>query len=204
MEKIRREILIIKYLWQNKENKYEKEIEHDKEKCDIIWEENKKLKEENNNYILIINNLQKELKELNEIKLIYNQKYKNNSIEKYNTPTLVGLNNIGATCFMNSTLQCLSQTKQLSNYFLNENNKDKIINNNISLINMNENQLSPVYLELILKLWIKDEGKSFEPYNFMNKINEMNPLFQKGQPGDSKDFIIFPDYYRYKSFLFYK
>ena len=25
----------------------------------------------------------------------------------------------------------------------------------------------------------------------MNTINSMNPLFKKGQPGDSKDFIIF-------------
>ena len=56
---------------------------------------------------------------------------------------------------------------------------------------MNENQLTPVYLELIQKLWSNNEGKSFEPYNFMNKINEMNPHFQKGQPGDSKDFIIY-------------
>ena len=33
-------------------------------------------------------------------------------------PILIGLNNIGATCFMNSTLQCLSQTKALTDYFL--------------------------------------------------------------------------------------
>ena len=40
---------------------------------------------------------------------------------------LIGLNNIGATCFMNSTLQCLSQTKALTNYFLKEKNKKIII-----------------------------------------------------------------------------
>ena len=55
----------------------------------------------------------------------------------YKTPTLIGLNNIGASCFMNPTLQCLSQTESLSNFFLNENNKDKIINNNIALENIN-------------------------------------------------------------------
>ena len=32
----------------------------------------------------------------------------------YDSPTLIGLNNIGVTCFMNSTLQCLSQTKDLT------------------------------------------------------------------------------------------
>ena len=70
----------------------------------------------------------------------------------YTKPTLIGLNNIGATCFMNATLQCLSQTKALTNYFLNENNKTKIINNNINLKSNNESQLSPFYYELIPKI----------------------------------------------------
>ena len=109
----------------------------------------------------------------------------------YKNPTLIGLNNIGATCFMNSTLQCLSQTKALTNFFLKNNNRNRIINNNIAKINKNSYQLSPVYLELIQKLWDKNGPKSFSPYNFMNTVNEMNPLFKKGQAGDSKDFIIF-------------
>ena len=49
-----------------------------------------------------------------------------NIIKTYIKPTLIGLNNIGATCYINSTLQCLSQTEGLTNYFLNEKNKDKI------------------------------------------------------------------------------
>jgi len=112
-------------------------------------------------------------------------------LKAYKSPTLVGLNNIGATCFMNSTLQCLSQTKGLTNYFLNEKNKENIINNNIALKNKNDLQLSPVYLELIKMLWKKDGEKSFSPNAFMNTVNNMNPLFKTGQAGDAKDFIIF-------------
>ena len=41
---------------------------------------------------------------------------------------------------MNSTLQCLSQTKELTIYFLNKENKDKIVNNNIALNNQNDLQ----------------------------------------------------------------
>ena len=132
--------------------------------------------------------LQIQIKKLNEnIKKIK----KVNPFILYSSPTLIGLNNIGATCFMNSTLQCLSQTKELTNFFLNEKNKEKIINNNIAIENKNALQLSPVYLELIQKLWDKDGPKSFSPNKFMNTVEKMNPLFKKGQAGDAKDFIIF-------------
>ena len=110
---------------------------------------------------------------------------------EYQFPPNIGLNNVGATCFMNSTLQCLSHTKRLTNYFLNPLNKERILKNNISIKNPNDLQLAPLYLELISKLWAKDDSKTYSPYNFMNGIQEMNPLFQRGQAGDAKDFIIF-------------
>ena len=114
-------------------------------------------------------------------------------IKSFSLPTLIGLNNIGATCFINATLQCLSQTEDLTNYFLNEKNKDNIIKNNVALNNQNDKQLSPYYLELINKLWDKKatEPKSYSPNNFVKNINEMNPLFKLGEAGDSKDFIIY-------------
>ena len=139
-------------------------------------EEFEKMKIENQNLKTRIEELEKEL-----------MKYQ----KSFNSPTLIGLNNIGATCFMNSTLQCLSQTKKLTKYFLNEKNKERIINNNIANKNKNDLQLSPVYLELIKKLWDENGPKSFSPNEFMNTIEIMNPLFKTGQAGDAKDFIIF-------------
>jgi len=108
----------------------------------------------------------------------------------YSRPILIGLNNIGATCFMNSTLQCLSQTKQLTNFFINKSNKSKIINNNYAL-KKDDSQLSPAFLELILKLWDKNGDKAYSPNKFMDTVEKMNPLFKQGQAGDSKDFILF-------------
>ena len=145
----------------------------------------------------LINYLDKNKEIKNKNNLIYQKpsikekKEEEKEEEEVKKPILIGLNNIGATCFMNSTLQCLSQTKSLTDYFLNEKNTDRIINNNIYIQNKNELQLSPAYLDLIKKLWDKNGPKSFSPSNFMGVIEKLNPLFKKGQAGDSKDFIIF-------------
>jgi hypothetical protein len=53
-------------------------------------------------------------------------------IATYEKPTLIGLNNIGSTCYKNSVLQCLSQTHDLTNYFLKPESQKNIIYNNIA------------------------------------------------------------------------
>ena len=98
----------------------------------------------------------------------------------------IGLNNIGATCYMNATLQCLSHTIKLSNYFLNPKNKD--------LITSPENIFSISFLEVLKKLWIKEYNNNksnYSPYNFKNIISEMNPLFQGVAANDAKDLVSF-------------
>ena len=56
----------------------------------------------------------------NDMKIIYEEIQKKDPLKLYVAPTLVGLNNIGATIFMNPTLQCLSQTKDLTTFFLKQ------------------------------------------------------------------------------------
>ena len=185
----------------NKENEF---IKRNNE----LMEKEKNLKERENTISIKENELDKKNKELIEKENKLNEREKKiiprkedilkpipppepNPISSYQIPTLIGLNNIGATCFMNSTLQCLSQTPDLTNYFLKSSKKDRIINNNLAKENKNSLQLSPIYLKLIQKLWDKNGAKSFSPNEFMNTIEKMNPLFKKGQAGDSKDFIIF-------------
>jgi len=174
----------------NKINKLEKKIKKlekkEKKQNDLEKIKNEELIEKNKE-------LEEKIKEKQNIydKLLIEIEEKREELINGPQPILVGLNNIGATCFMNSTLQCLSQTKALTDFFLNKKNEDKIINNNIAVINKNDLQLSPIYAQLIKKLWDKNGPKSFSPNEFRSIVEKMNPLFKQGQAGDSKDFIIF-------------
>jgi len=97
-----------------------------------------------------------------------------------NVPILIGLNNIGATCYMNSTLQCLSNTNKLTEYFLT---KYKQGPNRI---------MANVYHKLLLNLWdIKMNNKSYSPYEFKEVLSKENPLFAGITANDSKDLINF-------------
>ena len=97
-----------------------------------------------------------------------------------NMPILVGLNNIGATCYMNSTLQCLSNTNKLTEYFLTKykQNTNRIMSN--------------VYYKLLLNLWdINKNNKSYSPNEFKEVLSKENPLFAGIAANDSKDLINF-------------
>jgi ubiquitin C-terminal hydrolase len=63
---------------------------------------------------------------------------------------LVGLKNLGNTCFMNSCLQCLSNTSPLKKYFLN-----KFYEAEINLVNPigSKGKLAKNYANFIKGMW---------------------------------------------------
>jgi ubiquitin C-terminal hydrolase len=102
-------------------------------------------------------------------------------IANFKEPIFVGLNNIGATCYMNATLQCLSNTKKLTDYFLHNFKNDdpkKIMSNE--------------YYKVITNLWKRENNKmSYSPYSFKEVLSKENPLFAGIAANDSKDLINF-------------
>ena len=95
----------------------------------------------------------------------------------------IGLDNIGATCYMNATLQCLSNTKDINNYFLKKYKYKK---------NDENKKLSNEFYIVIKNLWDKKRNnKSYSPNEFKKTISEMNYLFEGVQANDSKDLINF-------------
>ena len=106
---------------------------------------------------------------------------------------IVGLYNInGKSSYINTVIQCLSNTIPLTNYFLDDKNRNRILQNNLSLNNPDGPQLSPSYLELIEKLWINEEQiKSVDPFEFINNIQSLNMNFEKEEEKDVGDLAIF-------------
>ena len=115
---------------------------------------------------------------------------KNIGIYGQNHP-LIGLVNIGATDYMNATLQCLSNIEQLTNYFRNNSYVEHIVK-------FKPDSLAASYKRLIHNLWpsnnnhqIFNHNKSYAPYDFKNKISKMNTLFEGIHANDSKDLLNF-------------
>ena len=96
----------------------------------------------------------------------------------------LGLENIGATCYMNATLQCLCHVTSLKKYFQNPSLVNKDINNK-------ETPMTNSFCELLNKLWKQTYETYYAPHNFKNLISKLNPLFKGIQANDSKDLIIF-------------
>ena len=130
---------------------------------------------------------------INEEKNIINN-FENNKIKNPNTinfnliniPSYRGLENVGATCYMNATLQCLANIKPITDYLLNKKNYKFLYENGI-LCNMTLH-----YTQVLIGLFCKESNNGYySPKDFKDEIGEYNPLFKGVQANDSKDLIIF-------------
>ena len=107
-----------------------------------------------------------------------------------------GLENVGATCYMNATLECLYHVKALSENIIN----DARIKSNMKLTFCFKDLLEEMagcknrkkYNEIRQNYYDDNSKKdSVRPIKFKNLISDMNPLFKGVQANDSKDLIMF-------------
>ena len=96
-------------------------------------------------------------------------------------PGIKGLKNVGATCYMNATLQCFSNIDKIRTELLNK----------YESLKTNNNKLSSALAEVIYNLWKKLDERKFSPKKFKEIISSMNSMFKGIGANDPKDLILF-------------
>ena len=123
----------------------------------------------------------------------------------------IGLQNIGSTCYMNATLQCLLHVNTLFSYFINkyqlESEKLQKLNDSVST----KGRISQAFFEIIKSIFRAEKNKlnnyyqsstsdisnissfdnSVSPDKFQKTVGMYNPQFKNLEANDSKDLILY-------------
>uniref|UniRef100_A0A1A8MTF3 Ubiquitin carboxyl-terminal hydrolase n=1 Tax=Nothobranchius pienaari TaxID=704102 RepID=A0A1A8MTF3_9TELE len=99
---------------------------------------------------------------------------------------LVGLKNLGNTCFMNSILQCLSNTQSLRDYCLHNSHRRDLNNNSRT-----NTALMEEFAKLIQTMWTSSSSEAVSPSEFKTQIQRYAPRFVGYNQQDAQEFLRF-------------
>jgi len=108
---------------------------------------------------------------------------------------LVGLRNMGNTCYMNSALQCLSHTTPFIQYFLNH-QLFKLELNPTNPMSSSNNEITIQFAKFLHQMWNKAKFGShtwdkdvFCPDQLKKVIGKKNELFKGTSQNDTNEFL---------------
>lgn len=102
--------------------------------------------------------------------------YRSSAAESSAKKGVVGIRNIGNTCYMNSVLQCLSNTKSLTDSVLQDSDGA-------------DGKLIRVYRDLLSRIWTATDSHPVDTTAFKSAFQRLSPRFAGYEQQDSQEFL---------------